>query len=702
MFASVLLSLVALAQAPTHPAGTRLEGADSAGTNLERASLQRAVQEVAARDARALGVGAWVPDADGETLDGAARSWRSEAGDRGTVLALVSLTCPLCQKFAPELARVEARARAVGFGFVHVALDPLDTADALRAHVARLGLEGAVLRDVDGALARALDAHTTTEVFVVDERGTLRYRGAVNDQYGIGFALDEPRHTYLDDALRHLIRGTEPDVVATTAPGCVVERAPHRAAAGAGPSDGTVTYSREVARFMQTSCVECHRAGGVAPFALDTYDAVARRATMLQAVIDDGVMPPWFAAHQGAGASPWANDRSLLARERALLADWIAAGKPRGDDAELPLPRAFGAAGWKLGEPDAVYALPRDFRVPAEGRVEYQYNAVPTGLTEDRWVRAIEVRPGAVEVVHHVLAYALPAEAFEDGRLRRWDLLDERRGFFAAWAPGSEPVVYPEGQARELRAGTVLMFELHYTPNGTATLDRSAIGVHFASADPAWRPERVVRTAGISNRRIRIPAGASGHLETSTGVIARAMEVQAFMPHMHLRGAAFRFDRVDAAGARSTLLDVPRYDFNWQLRYELVTPVVLSAGEQIDIAGVFDNSAGNRANPAPDRSVKWGPETQDEMLIGFVDYVLVDEDHDLSSDEPQLVVLDSGMQRQLRELAAQNNGVLGRDQLPRRARAEFEKLDRDGNGALDAQELPLLARDGRGASRGTR
>lgn len=644
--------------------------------------LARTARALPRREAFALGVGGWVADAAGTDLTGQRRSWRAGAGPRGTVLVATSLTCPLGQKLAPEVARVEDRATGVGFGFVHVALGGLDDAAALRGHVEAHGLAGLVLRDTDGALAAALDVQTTTEVFVVDERGTLRYRGAVNDQYGLGHALDAPRHTFLDDALRALIRGEDPGVLATTAPGCAVEPV-----TVASTDAADVTYSRDVARLVQRRCVECHRAGGVAPFALEDYDAVARRVTMLAAVVEEGVMPPWFAAH-GDGPSPFANDRSLLPEERALLSRWIAAGKPRGDDADMPRPHAAMQAGWALGEPDAVYMLPAPFRVPAEGRVEYQYTAVPTRLTQDRWVRAIEVRPGTVEVVHHVLAYALPEEALEGGRLRRWDLLDERRGFFAAWAPGSSPVVYPEGHARALPAGTVLMFELHYTTNGRAVSDQSAIGVHFAP--DGFIPQHVVRTAGIRNRGFEIPAGAARHVDVSTGVLTRGVRVLAYMPHMHLRGAAFRFERVPTDGDRETLLDVPRYDFNWQLRYELVTPLELPRGARIDVTATFDNSAGNPANPAPERAVRWGPETTDEMLIGFVDYVLAEEDLALPSDSPPFVVLEPRVVASLRALAETHGGALPRRAMPRGARRDFDALDLDRNGLLTPTELPLL------------
>ena len=648
------------------------------------AELDRAAAVLTRREARERGIGTWVPSVNCRDLDGAAVDWRDATGERGTVLALTSVTCPVGQKLSPALARAEAVADRLGFGFVHVGVQGLDDAAALRAHARRHGLEGLVLQDTRGELARALDARTTTEVFVVDARGTLRYRGAVNDQYGIGFALPAAREHFLRDALVALATGKELAVPATTAPGCVVE---HEVAPAGDASE--VTYARDVSRLMQRSCVECHRDGGVAPFPLDSYGAVSRRASMLLSVVDEGLMPPWFAAEH-EGDSPWANDRSLLPGERDLLARWIEAGKPEGNTAEAPLPRRFETGGWVLGEPDAVYAMPRSVKVPAEGRVRYQYFAVPTNLAQDAWIEAIEVRPGAIDVVHHVLAYALPAEAFEGGRLVRWDLLDERRGFFAAWAPGAEAAVYPAGQARLLEAGTVLMFELHYTPNGKARRDRSAVGVHFASTDPAWRPERIVRTAGISNRSFVVPAGAAGHVDTAAGLVTRAMRITSLMPHMHLRGRAFRFERVALDGTRTTLLDVPRYDFNWQLSYDLQEPIVLEAGERIDVRAEFDNSSANLANPAPDRPVRWGPDTDDEMLIGFVDYVLVEEDQDLPADEPQFAVIESRVQRYLAKLAKENGGTVPRGALKRRMRRSFDRLDLDGDGELDAKELASL------------
>jgi mono/diheme cytochrome c family protein len=653
------------------------------------AALEREAGELSWRAAREAGLWRFVGDASGSALDGATTSWRSGAGALGTVVVVTSLTCPLCLKFAPDVARVEEHWRERGFGFVHVVVGGLDTSEEVRAHVAEFGLEGLVLVDTSRAIEAAFDARTTTETFVVDARGTLRYRGALSDRFGIGASRAAATRNFLEDALASLAANAEPLVPCTNAPGCLLEP---RTSVPVAAADTTVTYNRQIARLVQTNCAACHHDGGAAPFALDDYDAVARRSAMIAAVTADGSMPPWFAAAHDGDTSPWANDRSLLTRERAELTAWIAAGKPRGDDAEAPLPRVFDTDGWQLGTPDLELGLPQAIEVPAEGVLEYRYVAVPTGLERERWIEAIEVRPGAPRVVHHVVVHALPAEAFANGRLRDWNSIDETHGFFAAWVPGSEPVRYPIGTARPLPAGSVLFFELHYTPNGRATSDRTTIGLHFADEDPAFRPRHVVRTVGLSNRRIAIPPHVGDHGEAAHGVFVRGASVRAFMPHMHLRGSQFSFDVVPAGGASRRALSVPRYDFKWQLRYDLAEPLLLAPGDMVTATGRFDNSSANAANPAPDELVRFGPNTDDEMMIGYIEYVLLEEDFAVPAGEPLAVVIDDRIGTQLLELDEEKDGVLSRTQVAKRWYDAFDRLDRNGDGRVDASELPLLNR----------
>ena len=235
----------------------------------------------------------------------------------------------------------------------------------------------------------------------------------------------------------------------------------------------------------------------------------------------------------------------------------------------------------------------------------YVYLRVKTNFPEDRWIQATEVRPTAPEVVHHVLVFASGA----DGIKR------EQAGALAAYVPGNTFVEFPPGVAKKLPVGATLLFQMHYTPTGKATTDRTQIGLRFAKTPP----DKIVRTLPVVNRRIDIPPHAPDHVETASRSVPPGIVVRAFMPHMHLRGKAFKYELLTQDGKRETLLEVPRYDFNWQLRYELKEPRPLPAGSRIEVTGVFDNSKDNPANPNPDQNVRWGDQSDEEMLIGYVE-----------------------------------------------------------------------------------
>jgi thiol-disulfide isomerase/thioredoxin len=633
------------------------------------------------RDARALGIGRYTPDVVVRGLDGKRTSWRSGRGGRLTVLALTSVDCPLCRKFAPSLARIEHAYADRGVRFVFVNVSQLDDERAMRKQVEAQDFDGLYLVDTELELAHTLGAATTTEVFVVDAGNTLRYRGAISDQYGVDFALPEPRHAFLEDALDALLAEEEPTIQATSAPGCRIEPEPGSADDEAAPNE--VTYARDVSRIVQNNCVECHRQGGVAPFALDSYERVAKRAAMILDVTHAGAMPPWFAAaDDGPGEnapSPWANDRSLSADEIATLEAWVENGKPRGDDADLPLPRPAPHGEWAIGEPDAVFALPEAIAIPADGVLPYRHVAVPTDLASDRWVQAMQILPGDRSVVHHVLVFALPEGSLRNGRVRPGAAFDEARGFFAAYVPGNDSVVYPDGLAKKLPANSVLLFQLHYTPNGTATTDRTRIGFLFSDAPP----RHVVETAGIANHRISIPAGASRHPETAKVTSPGHAKLFAFLPHLHVRGTAFRYEIQRPGEQRTTVLDVPHYDFNWQLRYLLREPLDIPAGTTIHATAWYDNSAGNPANPDPDRTVRWGPQTFDEMMLGYIEYYSVDTEQGAvaADDRPSL-----SFDLLLRRFDRDADGAIQRSEVPRRLARRFDELDRDGDGEVTRGE----------------
>jgi hypothetical protein len=334
---------------------------------------------------------------------------------------------------------------------------------------------------------------------------------------------------------------------------------------------------------------------------------------MIRRVVEGGTMPPWFAAAPaGGGASPWANDSSLSATEKKELLAWLAGGLPEGVASDAPLPRKF-PEGWRIGKPDVVFELPRAVDVKAEGTMPYVNLEVETGFAEERWVSAIEIVPTAPEVVHHVLVFALPPKGQKRPRS-----LDEGISYFAVYVPGQSHVIYPEGYGRAVPAGGRLKFQMHYTPNGKAAKDRTRIGFVFSKTPP----KHVVKTAPIVNPFFAIPPGAENHEVKAFIPVPRSVEVLSYFPHMHLRGKAIRYEAVLPGDKRELLLDIPRYDFNWQYSYAYAERRTIPAGSRMEVTGWFDNSRNNPANPDPSKTVRWGEQTHEEMLIGFVEYVV--------------------------------------------------------------------------------
>ena len=555
-----------------------------------------------------VGVGRLVPDVAFTDLAGRTQRLGEVArGHNAVVVAMTSATCPVSKRYLPSLASLHGELAAQGVALVLVNPFASETAAEIRAQLAGPAVTATYVHDTEKALATALGARTTTEVFLLDATRTLVYRGALDDQYGIDYNLDAPRHAYLRDAVAALLRNQTPAIQATAAPGCELDLEPVKVGGPASP----VTYHRDVARILQQNCVSCHRDGGIAPFALDDLTAVKERARTISRVVREGTMPPWFAAAPPEGtASPWANDRSLSARDKADLLAWIAsADRPAGDPAETPAKRAYPSE-WSIGTPDVVIPLSRAFDIKATGFMPYQFDVVQTEFTEDKWVSAYEILPSERDVVHHVIVQVHERGAAVNDR-------DEgAAGYWAAYVPGNGAHVYPEGFARKIPAGAKVSFQIHYTPSGTAKKERLRLGLIFAPAPPRFE----VKTAAVAQPRLAIPPGAANHVETRTQRVPFDLPVTSLLAHMHVRGKAFKFEVTYPDGKTETLLDIPRYDFNWQLRYDLKQPRLLPRGSTLKITAVFDNSPGNRANPDPTKLVRWGRQTVDEMMIGYLEY----------------------------------------------------------------------------------
>ena len=559
------------------------------------------------------GIGRHIGDLSFTDLEGRSRSLAEIAADKIAVFAMTSTSCPLSRKYLPRLAEFTA---AGDDRVVWILVNPVatDKPAEMEAAAAELAGRASYVHDSQGVLAAALGAVTTTDVVVLAPDRTVAYHGAIDDQYGFGYAIAAPRRRYLADALASLLAGEPPPVAATEAPGCVLERS-----AEAKPITA-VTYHGRISRIVAQHCVECHRDGGVGPFPLDTYDDLVAHAAMVREVIERGIMPPWFAAptppdpETGLVHTPWANDRSLAEAEKRDLLAWLSGGRPAGDPADAPVARTY-PEGWQIGTPDAVFEFAEPVAVPATGVMPYQTVIVETHLPEDRWVRAIEVQPGDRNVVHHALIHlAGPDDAADP----RDEAARERGGYWGEYVPGQNTLVYSAGFAKRLPKGARLRFQMHYTPNGKATTDRTRVGVIYAKEPP----QHEVRVAGIVNPRISIPPGVADHREEASLRLPFDATIMGFLPHMHVRGKACRYELIRGDGSRTTLLDIPRYDFNWQLLYRRHEPLPLKAGDTLVFTAWYDNSDGNPANPDPTKTVRWGPQTFDEMHLGYVEYFI--------------------------------------------------------------------------------
>lgn len=333
---------------------------------------------------------------------------------------------------------------------------------------------------------------------------------------------------------------------------------------------------------------------------LTTYQETRPWAKAIRTAVLTGKMPPWQAdPHYGK----FVNDLSLAPGEKEKLAAWVAEGAKEGDPADAPKPKVFPAAGWHIPKPDIVFEMPKPFDVPAKGTIDYQYIRVPTHFTEDKWVQMAEVRPGDRSVVHHAIVVIDSPDGSQDEQ------------YLAGYAPGMTPQIWKPGQARLIKAGSTLVFQMHYATTGKASSDRTRIGLIFAK-EPI-KEEIVAMQAMVPD--LKIPPRNPDFRVEARVVMPRTVRLAGMRAHMHLRGKSFQFRAMYPDGTSEILLDIPKWDFNWQPYYYLETPKVLPRGTIVECTAYFDNSANNRFNPDPDKTVTWGPQTWDEMMIGWLD-----------------------------------------------------------------------------------
>jgi hypothetical protein len=417
----------------------------------------------------------------------------------------------------------------------------------------------------------------------------------------------------------------------------------------ASTSAATPTYTKDVAPIFYKNCTNCHRPGEIAPMSLLTYKDARPWAKSIATQVGKGAMPPW---HADPAHGDFLNDRRLSAAEKDTIVKWASNGAPEGKPSDLPAAPTYSTE-WTIGQPDAVFSMAEDYPIPAEGTIAYQYFEVPTNLTEDKWIQAMEVRAGNPSVLHHVIVYARspmpatppapaaaapaaaagprpapvfvfqPGTGIPDGQTGGKPNPDVKPGpndrpaprrmgpTVGGFAPGQFVRAYQEGTAMRLPAGATLILQSHYTANGKATTDRTRIAVKYAKA----KPQTEVRFGSLINGGFVIPAGVSDQRVDAEMTIGQDVTMWSMLPHTHVRGVRWTYEATYPDGRTETILSVPKYDFSWQTDYVFKQPLKLPKGTKVHATAWYDNSKGNKSNPDPTKDVRWGDQTWEEMMF---------------------------------------------------------------------------------------
>jgi len=432
--------------------------------------------------------------------------------------------------------------------------------------------------------------------------------------------------------------------------------------ANSGPKK-EVTFNRDVAPIFFKNCAECHRANDIAPMSLMSFKESRPWAKSIKEKVISREMPPWSPDPK---YGEFTNDHRLAQKEIDTIVAWVDQGAKEGDAKDLVIPEFTTTDGWRIGKPDAVFDLGQEFKVTPGMPDTIQNFIVPTNFKEDKWVTAAEILPGNRKVVHHVIAFIQTPEMiaqfqkgegraralmqsdvfYRDGTLLKVKadapVIDNGCGapnggsafkrpsaseggdafglFLAGYAPGKGIDVFPQGTAKKVPAGSMIVFQMHYSSYGGkfdgAQGDKTRLGLHFASKPP----ERSLNTMGIQNHYFKLPAGDGNHEVSACFTFDAEVKLTSYMPHMHLRGKDMKYDVIYPDGRTETLLWVPKFSFNWQTMYYLKKPVLLPKGTKMIVTAHFDNSDKNKYNPDPTKTIRWGDPTYEEMMIGWMEY----------------------------------------------------------------------------------
>ncbi|HVY04869.1 MAG TPA: redoxin family protein [Burkholderiales bacterium] len=527
---------------------------------------------------------------------------------KAVVLMTYGNGCGIVQKNTPWLKEVRDAYRSKGVEFLLVDSNLQDDRESVAKETAAFGNDIPVLIDETQLVGESLGVTRTADFLVIDPKGwKLAYRGPLDDRLSYGAERPEAKNHYLADALDAVLAGWKVATPAVDSLGCLVDF-PERARRDA---HAKISYEQRIAPLLIDKCAACHREGGGAPWAMTGYEVVRGFGPMIREAVRTRRMPPWHAdPHYGS----FVGERSMSNEDAKDLVHWIEAGAPRGGgkDPLASLDKSWSE--WTLGKPDLVVEVP-SMNIPAKGVINYQYPRAANPLGRDVWIRAIEILPGNRSVVHHVLA---GIDDPGDGKRRA---VRSQMGELGGYAPGKNAVPYPADTGILLHKEAGFVFQMHYTPDGKPATDVTRLGLYFHDKPP----KHALQMTLIYDTSLEIPANARAYSSTLEKTFDRDIMLYSLLPHAHLRGSSARFTAHYPDGREEILLSVPKYDFNWQPLYVLNPTKFIPAGTRVVMDMTWDNSAQNPANPDPDKTVRWGDQTWEEMNVGWFRYRMADD-----------------------------------------------------------------------------
>ena len=526
------------------------------------------------------------------------------------VLVFTTADCPLVQRYLPRLKALADEFRSNQVQFLAINVGPDDSLQDIALQALQHNVEFPFVKDFEGQCVRATGVKRTPEVVVLDADRKLRYRGRIDNQYRLGGVKPKIDREDLKEAIQDVLADRRVRVAETAVDGC-----PITLSEPAKPRQ-FLTYARDVAPLINQHCVECHRPGTEAPFALTSYQQVASKASAIAEVVEEQRMPPWF-AHPGYGKFLF--ERRLASAERDIIVQWARGKKAPGDLKLAPAPPVFSEDKWAMGLPDRVITAGQPEQLPATGYIPYRYVILPYVFPHDTWVQGVEIMPSNPKVVHHAnLGYASLAAGF-----------DVDRNFITGRVPGGIPMELDNGVAAMIPKGSSLVLQIHYVTTGKEESDQISVGLRFAREPIRKR----MRYKIVADYKFKIPPGAAAWPVAAQ----RELECDAtgigLFSHMHLRGKDTTFLAHYPDGRSETLLVLPNYSFDWQLSYQWErNRQRFPKGTRIECTSHFDNSPFNPYNPDPKATVKNGPQTHDEMMQGFFFYTDDSENLNLRVD----------------------------------------------------------------------